>query len=96
MLQYQDECYRDDSARVHWETVQYNIHKFKQIYSEDLTGLIELMLCKEEKSRPDWIQLEERVIKEEENKAASMLNISQQKVGRGNQVDRARMSGLAS
>ena len=94
MLQYQDECYRDDSARVHWETVQYNLHRFKQIYSDDLAGLIELMLCREEKSRPDWVQLEERVIKEEENKAASMLNISQPKIGRGNQVDRNRVSGL--
>lgn len=80
---------------MHWETVQYNIHRFKQIYSEDLTGFVELMLYKEDKSRPDWIQLEERVIKEEENKAASMLNLSQQKVGSRNQADRARVSGLA-
>jgi hypothetical protein len=37
---------------------------------------VELMLSKEEKVRPDWLQLEERVIKEEENKAVSLLNIS--------------------
>ena len=62
MLQYQDECYRDEGARLHWETVQYHLHRFREGYSEDLAGLVELMLSREEKARPDWLQLEERVI----------------------------------
>ncbi len=33
LLKYQDECYRDECSRVHWETVQYNIHLFSQSYS---------------------------------------------------------------
>ena len=33
LSQYQDECYRDQSARVHWETLQYNIHRFRQCHS---------------------------------------------------------------
>lgn len=40
--------------------------------------MIELMLSREEKERPDWLQLEERVIREEENKAVSLLNISRE------------------
>mgnify|MGYP000913189202 FL=1 len=43
---YQDECYRDDSARVHWETVQYNVHLFRQNYSEELAALLEFMLSR--------------------------------------------------
>jgi hypothetical protein len=33
LLQFQDECYRDDCSRLHWETVQYNLHRFQQAYS---------------------------------------------------------------
>jgi hypothetical protein len=44
------------------------------------------MLSREESARPDWIQLEERVIREEENKTVSLLNIS--KEGRNSQLGR--------
>jgi len=81
LLQYQDECYRDECARVHWETVQYHLHRFRENYSEELAALVELMLSREERARPDWLQLEERVIREEENKSVSLLNISKETKG---------------
>lgn len=90
-MQFQDECYRDDCARLHWETVHYNLHRFQQAYSEELAGLVELMLSREEKARPDWLQLEERVIREEENKTVSLLNIS--KDTRSSQLP-PRLSGV--
>lgn len=48
---------------MHWETVHYNINRFGQIYSEELKNMLEFMLSKEEKMRPDWIELEEHVMK---------------------------------
>lgn len=54
LLCYQDECYRDQYSRIHWETLQYNINLFQQNYSPELTNLVEFMLSKDERSRPDW------------------------------------------
>jgi hypothetical protein len=44
------------------------------------------MLSREEKTRPDWIQLEERVMKEEETKAVSLLNLPYPKSSRTSQL----------
>lgn len=33
LLQYQDECYRDECSRVHWDTLQYNLDRFGEGYS---------------------------------------------------------------
>lgn len=57
LTQYQDECYRDEWTRIHWETLQYNINRFRQIYTQELTALLELMLSREETVRPDWLEL---------------------------------------
>lgn len=81
---YQDECYRDECSRVHWETVQYHLHKFRQFYSEELAELIELMLSREEKNRPDWLQLEERAMKEDEGRTSLAGKGSFGKVENGN------------
>lgn len=40
LLSYQDECYRDQYSRIHWETLQYNINLFQQTYSSELTNLV--------------------------------------------------------
>ncbi len=40
LLAYQDECYRDQYSRIHWETLQYNINLFQQAYSAELTNLL--------------------------------------------------------
>ena len=55
LLNYKDECYRDDWSRIHWESIHYNINCFGQIYSEELKNMVELMLSREYRSRPDWI-----------------------------------------
>ena len=34
LLEYQDDCYRDEWSRIQWETLQYNINRFGQSYSE--------------------------------------------------------------
>lgn len=57
LLSYQDECYRDQWSRVHWETLQYNLSLFQQHYTAELTNLVEFMLSRDERSRPDWFEL---------------------------------------
>lgn len=52
---YQDECYRDEWTRIHWETLQFNLNRFHQLYSGELGALLDLMLSREEAVRPDWI-----------------------------------------
>lgn len=74
LLAYQDECYRDQYARIHWETLQYNINLFQQTYSSELTNLVEFMLGKDERSRPDWFELEQHVIKVEEDVRGSAIS----------------------
>jgi|688.fasta_scaffold258810_2 hypothetical protein len=99
--QYQDECYRDECSRVHWETVQYHLHRFRQTYSEELAELIELMLSREEKNRPDWLQLEERAMKEDEGRTSlvgktsfgKVENVNAQRMTSGHQT---RGSDLAA
>lgn len=64
LLEYQDEeCYRDDKSRIHWETVQYNIDRLGQAYSDEIKNMVEFMLSRDERARPDWIDLEEHVMK---------------------------------
>lgn len=49
--------------------------RFGQVYSEELKNMLEFMLSKEEKMRPDWIELEEHVMKNnEENKNTIIQN----------------------
>lgn len=55
LAQYQDECYRDECTRIHWETLQYNLNRFRQSYSPELAALLEVMLSREESVRPDWL-----------------------------------------
>jgi hypothetical protein len=62
LLQYQDDCYRDECSRIHWETLQYNINLFQKIYSKELTDLVEFMLSRDERSRPNWLELEKYVM----------------------------------
>lgn len=68
LLEYQDDCYRDDWTRIQWETLQYNINRFGQMYSEELRNMLEFMLSRDERVRPDWIDLEEHVMKGDEVK----------------------------
>ena len=67
LLHYQDECYREQGGRVHWETLQYNLNLFQQTYSPELTNLVEFMIGKDQRARPDWFELEQYVIKVEED-----------------------------
>jgi hypothetical protein len=46
---------------------------FQQTYSSELTNLVEFMLGKDERSRPDWFELEEHVIKVEEDVRGSTI-----------------------
>lgn len=55
LAQYQDECYRDECSRVHWETLNYNLNRFAQLHSPELATLLRLMLTREEALRPDWL-----------------------------------------
>ena len=43
------------------------MNRFQHSYSAELTNLLEFMLARDERSRPDWAELEEHVIKIEED-----------------------------
>ena len=66
LLENQDDCYRDGHSRIHWETLRYNINRLGEGYSEDLRGMVELMLNEENKERPDWLTLEEYATKNDD------------------------------
>lgn len=68
LLEYQDECYRDEGSRIHWETLQYNVNRLGQVYSQEFKSMVELMLSRDERIRPDWVELEEHVIKGEDGR----------------------------
>lgn len=61
LLSHQDECYREENSKVHWDTVNYNLDKFGQIYSGELRSMLELMLEPHEAQRPVWTELEKYV-----------------------------------
>lgn len=61
LLQYQDECYRDECARLHWDTLQYNLDRFGESYSHELKSTLESMLQQAQEDRPEWIDLEAHV-----------------------------------
>jgi hypothetical protein len=54
LLTYQDECYREQGSRLHWDILQHNISRFQQSYSPELSNLLEFMLARDERARPDW------------------------------------------
>ncbi len=55
LLQYQDECYRDEYSRIHMETLEYNKNRFRKSYSEELANMLNYMLGEDANSRPEWI-----------------------------------------
>lgn len=61
LLSQQDECYRGECSKVHWDTINYNLEKFGQIYSGELRSMLELMLEQSETERPVWTELEKYV-----------------------------------
>jgi hypothetical protein len=80
LLEFQDdECYRDEKARIHWEAVQYNINRLGQAYSDEIRNMVEFMLSQDEKVRPDWIDLEEHVMKSGEEGRKSMISDENQR-----------------
>jgi hypothetical protein len=62
LLFYQDDCYRDENSRIHWETLEYKKNIFKRSYSEELANMLEYMLGPDVSSRPEWVELESYVI----------------------------------
>ena len=62
LLEHQDDCYRDEYTRIHWETIYFTTNKFRKTYSEELKNMVEFMLSKEAKMRPSWTELEKYVI----------------------------------
>ena len=46
------------------------MNRFQAAYSPELTNLLQFMLAKNEISRPDWAELEEHVIKVEEDQGS--------------------------
>lgn len=61
LLQFQDECYREEGARIYWDTVRFNLDRFGEMYSKELKKTIEEMLRREQVERPEWVELEEHV-----------------------------------
>ena len=48
LLEYQDEeCYRDEKSRILWETVQYNIDRLGQAYSDQIKNMVGFMLSRD-------------------------------------------------
>lgn len=67
LFEYQDEqCYRDEKTRIHYETLQYNIDRLGQAYSNEIKNMVEIMLSRDERARPDWTELEGHVMKGDE------------------------------
>lgn len=61
LLEAQDDCYRDECSRVHWDTVKFNLERFGEIYSSELKKTVESMLEEAWQDRPEWIDLETHV-----------------------------------
>ena len=65
------------------------MNRFQQSYSPELANLLEFMLAKDERARPDWAELEEHVIKiEEDNVSAAVGGNQSQPKERENFLDR--------
>mgnify|MGYP000968937947 FL=1 len=43
---------------MHWETLQYNLERFGQIYSNELKAMLEMMLNQNDDERLVWVELE--------------------------------------
>lgn len=53
--------------------MQYNIDRLGQAYSDEIKNMVEFMLSRDERARPDWIDLEEYVMKNGDEVRRSMI-----------------------
>ena len=47
----------DDCSKLNWSKLQVNLSRFGQSYDEDLQRLLVLMLERDIRVRPDWLDL---------------------------------------
>ena len=59
LLERQDPCYKDEYQRIDYEQLDKNVRRFGLEYSEELRIITEVMLKKDNKDRPDWLDLEQ-------------------------------------
>jgi hypothetical protein len=57
LLDRQDHCYLNDCSEVNFERIEANLNSFEQLYGEDLRKMVEAMLSRDIRNRPDWIEL---------------------------------------
>lgn len=57
LLERQDQCYLNDCSEVSFERVEGNLRRFGEVYEEKLRIMVEQMLLRDIRERPDWIEL---------------------------------------
>lgn len=57
MLERQDQCYLDDCSKINWSKIEANLSRFGHHYDDDLRQMINLMLERDIRNRPDWLDL---------------------------------------
>lgn len=57
LLERQDQCYVNDCSEVNFDRIEGKLKRFGEIYGEELRKMVELMLARDIRNRPDWKQL---------------------------------------
>ena len=57
LLERQDQCYLEECSNINWSKVEANVCRFGHVYDEDLKKMLGLMLERDIRKRPDWLDL---------------------------------------
>lgn len=58
LVESQDGCYLMHRRNINWQKIHANLQRLLEKYSPELRQVIELMLKKDSRERPDWLELE--------------------------------------
>lgn len=72
LLERQDQCYLNDCSAVSFERIEGNLRRFGSIYEDELRQMVELMLLRDIRERPDWTELLKYVDKRARNGKSSV------------------------
>lgn len=72
LLERQDQCYLNDCSAVSFERIEGNLRRFGSNYEDELRQMVELMLLRDIRERPDWTELLKYVDKRARNGKSSV------------------------
>jgi serine/threonine protein kinase len=67
LLERQDQCFLNDCSEVNFDRIEANLKRFGDFYEEELRKMVELMLNRDIRNRPDWIDLIKHVNRNSKN-----------------------------